>query len=140
MSERQVQQATAYKTVNLTAFVVVRFEKQTFGDASFSGREMLLIGQCFAVVSPGNSTDSCTVIGRTCDVTNPIWCHIHRFVGLKILIAGLSFDEPEMGKTVHLKLSIKRCLGGISIHFSRIVQFTIAMDQQSGRKFTWGVN
>ena len=31
----------------------VRVGKQRFGDANFSGGEMILIGQCFAVGSPG---------------------------------------------------------------------------------------
>ena len=33
--------------------VFVRAEKQRFGYANFSGREMILIGQVFAVGSPG---------------------------------------------------------------------------------------
>ena len=36
-----------------SCLVFVRVEKQRFGDANFSGGEMILIGKFFAVGSPG---------------------------------------------------------------------------------------
>ena len=47
---------------------------------------------------------SCTVTGRTCLVTSPIWSHIDWLASSKIRIAGLRFAKLEMDKTVHLKL------------------------------------
>ena len=43
-----MQQATSF-----SCLVFVDFEEQRFGDANFSGKEMILIGQLFAVGSPG---------------------------------------------------------------------------------------
>ena len=37
-----------------SCLVFVRVEKQRFGNANFSGGEMILIGQFFAVESPGS--------------------------------------------------------------------------------------
>ena len=47
----QLQQATAKS--KCSCFVFVRVEKQRFGDVNFSGGELILIGQFFAVGSPG---------------------------------------------------------------------------------------
>ena len=48
-----MQQATECRTVKFSCLVFVRVEKQRFGDANFSGGEIILIGQLFAVGSLG---------------------------------------------------------------------------------------
>ena len=58
--------------------------------------------------------DSRTVIGRTRHVSSPVWSRIDWPTGPTIRIAGLSFAELEMGKTVHLELNI---------NFNRTCQF-----------------
>ena len=40
----------------LSCLIFVHVEKQRFGEANFSGRGMILIGQFFAVGSPGRGT------------------------------------------------------------------------------------
>ena len=40
-----------------SCLVFVRNERKSLGDANFSGGEMILIGQFFAVLSPGSMFD-----------------------------------------------------------------------------------
>ena len=58
--------------------------------------------------------DSLAVIGRIRCVTSPIWSCIDWLTGPKIRIAGLSFAELKMDKTVHLEFYLP--LSGRSKH------------------------
>ena len=54
------------------------------------------------------------MIGRTGQVTSPVWSRIDWLTGRKIRIVGLSFAELEMDKTVHLEFYLP--LSGMSKH------------------------
>ena len=54
------------------------------------------------------------MIGRIRHVTSPIWSRIDWLADPKIRIVGLSFDELEMDKTVHLEFYL--LLSGSSKH------------------------
>ena len=58
--------------------------------------------------------DSRTLIGRTRHVTTPIWSRIDWLIGPKIRIAGLSFAELKMDKTVRSEVYLP--LSGKSKH------------------------
>ena len=61
------------------------------------------------------------MIGRNRHMTSPIRSRIDWFAGPKIRIAGLSFSELQMDKTVDLKLYLPMS-GGVNINFNRIFQ------------------